>query len=158
MYFHIILDLNDEPPRFPQKEYTFSLPESQRPGPIQTAIPPAVDKDTKINGIREYRLVNCNATPNSYAGFIPANNPTLYNLITSINGSSSVQANQYFALEYRPDDRIRPITIKLMKELDYEVFTAFNCSLEASDTKSKGQMVIHILITDINDQSMSFQN
>ena len=52
-----IIDINDNPPVFPQREMTFDISESTLPG-TSFAIPAAKDTDSSFNGIQDYELVS----------------------------------------------------------------------------------------------------
>ncbi|KAM3174400.1 hypothetical protein ACTXT7_010618 [Hymenolepis weldensis] len=134
----LILDENDNPPRFEPSTTTISIPESSPIGGF-FYLPSAKDADLGKNGIVNYHLSRVHSEAN------PQNCPPY-----------TANENVYFTLAMTEDHTPQ---LRQVGELDYEKFHNLYYCLYANDGGGlTGALLVNIEIKDVNDNSPQWTN
>ena len=120
-----VRDLNDNVPAFGVSEATLTVSESQQRGRLHAALPAAVDRDMRANGVLHYNL-SCTPHQNPQSP-----NPSPSQPPVAEKDKANVQSP--FAVEFAPDDRLTPLALRLDAPLDFERVQRYTCTLLAFD-------------------------
>ena len=124
-----VRDLNDNAPAFGVAEATLTVSESQQRGRLHAALPAAVDRDMRANGVLHYNL---SCTPHLNPHNPNANqSPSQQPVPEKEKAGANVQSP--FAVEFAPDDRLTPLALRLDAPLDFERVQRYTCTLLAFD-------------------------